>query len=135
MALINWSSNLSVNIKEIDNQHQKWIAIINDLNNAMKAGKSKEILGEVFKRLIDYTNYHFKYEEDLFEKHGFAEKVSHKMVHQKLVKEVNGYYNDFIAGKMSVSIQLMQLLSNWLIDHIQKTDKAYSKYLNEKGVK
>jgi len=135
MALINWSANLSVNIKEIDTQHQKWIEIINDLNDAMKAGKSKEILGDVFKRLIDYTKFHFKYEEDLFEKYGYMDKVSHKMLHQKLVNEVNGYYNDFKAGKMSVSIQLMQLLSNWLIDHIQKTDKGYSKYLNDKGVK
>ena len=52
-----------------------------------------------------------------------------------MVNEVNGYYNDFKAGKMTVSINLMQLLSNWLLDHIQKKDKNYAPFLIEKGIK
>mgnify|MGYP000850282179 CR=1 FL=1 len=135
MPLVNWTDKLSLGITEIDNQHKKWIAIINDLNDAMRAGKSKEVLGEVFKRLIDYTEYHFKAEETYFEKFGYPEKTSHKMEHQKMVNEVNGYYNDFKAGKMTVSINLMQLLSNWLLDHIQKKDKNYAPFLIEKGIK
>ena len=78
MPLVNWTDKLSLGITEIDNQHKKWIAIINDLNDAMRAGKSTEVLGEVFKRLIDYTEYHFKAEETYFEKFGYPEKTSHK---------------------------------------------------------
>ena len=36
MALIEWSDDLSVKVKELDVQHQKLIAMINDLNDAMK---------------------------------------------------------------------------------------------------
>ncbi len=135
MALIVWTEKLSVGITEIDNQHKKWIGIINDLNEAMKGGKSKEVLGDVFIRLIDYTKFHFKFEEDLFEKYGYTDKLTHKMIHQKLVNEVNGYYNDFKNGKLTVSINLMQLLSNWLLDHIQKKDKDYAPFLIQKGYK
>jgi hemerythrin-like metal-binding protein len=135
MALVTWTDKLSLGIKEIDNQHKKWIDIINQLNEAMRSGKSKEVLEDVFKQLIDYTDFHFKTEEQLFEKYGYPEKLSHKMVHQKMVNEVKNYYNDFKSGKLTVSLNLMQLLSNWLLDHIQKVDKNYAPFFIEKGVK
>lgn len=135
MALITWSDKLSLGIKELDDQHKVWIEIINELNDAMRAGKSKEVLGDVFKKLLDYTQYHFKSEEDLFDKYLYPPATEHSQKHKKMVDDVNKYYNDFKAGKLTVSINLMQLLSNWLIDHIQKEDKQYAPFLKEKGVK
>ncbi len=134
MALITWSDKLSLGIKELDDQHKVWLEIINELNEAMRIGKSKEVLGDVFKKLLDYTKYHFKTEEDLFNKYLYPLATEHKNKHNKMVDEVNKYYNDFKAGKLTVSINLMQLLSNWLIDHIQKEDKQYAPFLKEKGL-
>ncbi len=43
MALIDWDKSLSVNVEEIDQQHKKLIAMINELNEAMRNGKGKEV--------------------------------------------------------------------------------------------
>jgi hemerythrin len=45
MALIQWNDSLSVNVVEIDKQHQKLVRMINELNDAMRQGKGKEALG------------------------------------------------------------------------------------------
>ena len=42
MAIIQWNDSLSVNVVEIDKQHQKLVAMINDLNDAMRQGKGKD---------------------------------------------------------------------------------------------
>jgi hemerythrin len=44
MALIDWDASYSVQVDEIDQQHQKLIAMINELNEAMKQRKGKELL-------------------------------------------------------------------------------------------
>ena len=65
MALMVWDNSFSVNVKEIDAQHQKLIALINDLHDAMKTGKAKDVLGKILSDLTDYTVYHFGNEERL----------------------------------------------------------------------
>jgi len=41
MALINWHPSFSINIEEIDKQHQLLVKMINDLYDAMNAGEKK----------------------------------------------------------------------------------------------
>ena len=43
MALINWNDSFSVNVAVIDQQHKKLVDMINDLNDAMKQGKGKDV--------------------------------------------------------------------------------------------
>ena len=46
MALLNWSSELSVGIPKIDQQHQKLVGFLNELYDAMQAGKGRDVLGK-----------------------------------------------------------------------------------------
>ncbi|HPN37270.1 MAG TPA: bacteriohemerythrin [Melioribacteraceae bacterium] len=135
MALINWGPKYSVGISTIDAQHQKLVNIINDLNDAMRNGKSKEVLNVTLTSLIDYTKIHFKYEEDLFNKYSYPEKLSHKMIHDKLTKQVLDFYDKYQKGNATVSIELMSFLSDWLLKHINGEDKKYTEFLNKNGVK
>ena len=63
MALITWNNMLSTGVTEQDNQHKKLIDLINQLNDAMQAGKGSEVLGKVLAELVNYTVFHFGYEE------------------------------------------------------------------------
>ena len=37
MALINWDDSFSVNVAEIDQQHQTLVSMINDLNESIRS--------------------------------------------------------------------------------------------------
>ena len=67
MPICTWNSEYSVGIDQIDKQHQKLVLLINTLFDAMKEGKGKERQGHILNELVQYTDYHFKCEEELFE--------------------------------------------------------------------
>jgi hemerythrin len=135
MALIKWDDSFSVNVAKIDQQHQKLILMINELHDAMKQGKGKEVLGKIVNGLISYTATHFKTEEDYFNQFGYPETDSHKKEHIAFVQKVSEFKDGFEKGKLSLSIEVMNFLSDWLQNHIKGTDKKYSQFFNGKGLK
>jgi hemerythrin len=134
MALIQWASVFSVNVAEIDKQHQKLIALINNLNDAMKQGKGKESLAEIIDELSNYAANHFAFEEKYFDKFGYPAATSHKLEHANFVKKVSEFKNGFDSGRLALTIEVMTFLKDWLQNHIQGIDKKYSSFFNEKGL-
>jgi hemerythrin len=135
MAVMQWNANLSVGVAVIDNQHQRLLAQINELSEAMKQGKGKEVLGKILTNLISYTVTHFQAEEKYFDLFRYPETSIHKREHVAFVKKVSDFKEGFEKGKLSVTIELMDFLSDWLKDHIQGTDKKYTQFFNAKGLK
>ncbi|QWR76080.1 bacteriohemerythrin [Candidatus Magnetomonas plexicatena] len=135
MSLITWNDNLSVGVKELDDQHKKLIALINELFDAVTARKGKDALGPVLSELVEYTKYHFGNEERLFATHGYVNAAAHKQEHDDLTQKVISFDAQFKAGRAMVDLLLMNFLKDWLTKHIVGTDKKYSAFLNEKGIK
>jgi len=134
MAFMDWNDNLSVNIKEIDEQHKKLLAMINELFDAMKTGKGKEVTGKTLTGLIEYVGTHFANEERLMEKHNYPGFIAHKGEHTKLTQQAKDIHHQFLQGKPVLNVELMNFLKSWLQNHILGTDKKYSPFLNGKGV-
>ncbi len=135
MAFMNWDNSLSVSVAEIDRQHQKWIGLINDLHEAMKGGKGGEAVGKIIKELIAYTQFHFGTEEKYFKQFGYPDAEKHIKLHKEFVDKVQGFKNDFEKGKITLTIEVMNFLMQWLKNHIQSVDKQYSAFFNAKGLK
>lgn len=135
MGLIKWDDSFSVKVTEIDQQHQKLILMINDLNDAMKQGKGKEILGKIVNELATYATTHFKTEEKYFDQFAYPDTSTHKKTHAAFVQNVSDFKRGFDNGKLSLSIEVMNFLGDWLQNHIKGTDKKYSQFFNEKGLK
>ena len=63
MALITWNEQYSVNVSEMDIQHQRLFELINQLHSAMLAGKGNETMDGILHGLKEYTITHFSAEE------------------------------------------------------------------------
>jgi hemerythrin len=135
MAFIEWKDSLSVGIKEIDLQHQKLIEMINNLHDAMHQGKGKDVLGEIIKGLVGYADTHFLTEEKYFDQFGYPDTGSHKKEHSAFTQKIAEFKVGFDAGKLALSITVMDFLSSWLRNHIKVVDKKYGPFFNEKGLK
>jgi hemerythrin-like metal-binding protein len=135
MALITWSNALSTGISEQDNQHKKLIDLINQLNEAMQSGKGTEVMGKVLSELVNYTVYHFSFEEKLMDQHKYEDTAAHKAEHAKFVQTAGDFKKKFDSGTAVVSVELMNFLRDWLTNHIMKTDKKMGQSLVKLGVK
>ena len=135
MALIQWSNDLSVQIEIIDKQHQKLIAMINEINDAMRQGKGREIVGKIIDGLVSYTQTHFAVEENYFKQFAYPDTARHVVEHQEFVKKAAAFQSDFKNGKLTLSVQVINFLSDWLKHHILGTDKKYVPFLQQKGLK
>ncbi len=135
MAFIEWNERYSVNIKSIDMQHRQLVALINKLYDGMKAGNTKQVLGETIKELVDYTVVHFREEEAYFEKYGYSDTENHKKGHQVFIDEIASFKKSFDANRITVSTKVMIFLRDWLYNHILKTDKKYMQFMQLNGIK
>jgi hemerythrin-like metal-binding protein len=135
MAFLNWSSELSVGIPKIDQQHQKLVGFLNELYDAMQAGNGRDVLGKVLGDLLLYTKTHFASEEQIMSANGYPAYQDHKARHDKMTQKVKDLHEQFRQGTLGSPIQITNFLKDWLGKHIMETDKKYGPYLAGKGVK
>ncbi len=134
MPLITWSYMLSTGIAEQDAQHKKLVELINQLNEAQYTGQDKDIQGGALAQLIDYTVYHFGYEEALMNQYDDEDTARHRAEHSKFVQVVEGFQQQFEVGAALVTADLMHFLRDWLTGHIMKTDKKMGQRLAQQGL-
>jgi hemerythrin len=135
MPVIEWSSELSIGVEEIDAQHREVVRLINELGEAMRLGKSREVLGKVLEGLVAYTHVHFATEEAYFRKFGYEGRAEHEKEHAEFVEKVADFKKRFEEGQVGLSIRMMGFLSDWLVSHIQGSDQEYAPLFREKGLK
>ncbi len=124
MAYLAWSNDLAVGNTFIDADHQRLIDMVNRLHEVMQEGRGKEVLGKVLNNLVTYTREHFRREEDLMRRIGYADRAAHLHEHEKLLQQVDELQSKFDSGATTLSIQVLHFLRDWLINHIGKSDKA-----------
>jgi len=129
-----WDQSYSVNVAELDHQHQRVFRTVAELNDALRTGRADSIIDDVLEKLIEHTISHFAAEEFLMEQHRFPGLAAHRREHQILAQRLARFNLSNLAGRSGVPSALLVFLQTWLQDHILKTDKEYSDFLNARGV-
>ena len=125
MAFMEWEDTLSVKVSEFDEAHKKLIVMINNLHTAMSHGKGKEFVSSLLKEMKTYAQEHFSQEESFMKKHGFSGLAAHQEMHKLFMEKAAGLEKDAQAGKLTVTIDLLDFLRNWLVGHIKEVDAKY----------
>lgn len=130
-----WTEKLAVGVKILDDDHKKLVGMVNELYDAIQSGHGKDSLGKILDGLVDYTKVHFGHEEQFFSQTGYPEAAAHKKQHSDLTKQVADVQQKYKAGvNGTLSLEVMNFLKNWLVNHIQGSDQKYGPFLNGKGI-
>ncbi len=129
MQLLDWTDELSVEDDELDAEHKKLVDLLNELYHAMRSGKGNAVLGEILKKVGDYTTEHFKHEEHICAMCKFPDLAAHRAAHKRLLDEVSALQRRFESGAMLLSVETLDFLQRWVADHIVQQDKQYTPYV------
>jgi len=130
-----WNDSWLIGVQVIDALHKQLVSLVNKLHQAMSEGKGKDVLGDILASLVSYTKAHFAAEELMMEQNGYPDLAEHKRQHIALTKKVLDFQEEFNAGGMGMSIDIMQFLGTWLRSHILGTDVKYVPLLHSNGIR
>jgi len=124
MAFFDWKDSMSVRNSMIDHDHQKLIQYLNEMHAAMMAGHGKDLVGAILTKLVAYARDHFGREEIVWRSGHYADLEKHRKEHADLLKTVDDFKAKYDKGSAALSVDLMQFLRDWLLNHILKSDKT-----------
>ena len=131
MEWITWSDDLSLGNEKIDGDHQKLVAIINQLADSVMNPSPQDNDAGLLDDLLAQTVDHFAEEDRLMASHAYPDAEAHMAEHAKLIKIAFDTKAEFEAD-MSTSVALLRFLRKWLTQHIRTADKALEDYLAHK---
>ncbi len=131
---IEWTSNLSVGVNSIDQQHKTLFEKADQLFEAGRNNKSREFISELLDFLDDYTRQHFHSEEIYMKSIGYPEYDNQKKMHTDFISALAKLKKDFqeSGGNILVILNANQIVADWLLKHISVEDKKIGRYANSK---
>ncbi len=133
--MIKWDDKYSVGISMIDEEHKKFIDIINKAAYVQQYDDSPRAISEMLVEITAYALTHFKTEETYMINFKYYDYKSHKDEHNNFSKIISNYCKKLIGGEFKIIDEILEHLKQWLVNHIQVTDKKYVVCFNENGLK
>ena len=128
-----WSSEYSVNIPTIDEQHQELVNILNRLFIAVSKREGNKVIAGILDALMDYTQTHFTLEERLMREANYEDFVNHKQEHVKLMAQLDQLSKKYMLDEKPIYFEMLNFLRTWLKEHILGCDTRYSAALQKAG--
>ncbi len=131
MIRIEFDDSLRTGDLTVDSQHEKLIAMFNELHAASTEGRGPEVVGPLLERLHDYTIEHFSAEQRLMtgSRYPAEDMLAHVEEHVALTQKVRDLIVDFHNGGFATILPLATLLQEWLTRHIRQRDRALAEHL------
>jgi hemerythrin-like metal-binding protein len=123
MAFFEWKEKYELGVESIDNDHKVLVGLIDDIYVALSKGEAQTAVNKTVSQLVDYARVHFKREEYYMQKINYSEHFKHESEHKIFSKKVDEFVEKLDAGVANITLEVIQFLRDWLINHIQQTDK------------
>lgn len=128
MAIIKWRDSYNTGINNVDEEHKKLVALIENMHCVIRDKGGKEEIENVLNRVVEYTQSHFANEEKMMQELQYDKFPDHKIEHEKLVKDVGVFKEKLLSNFPEGSHEFYHFLREWLIDHILDSDKAFGNF-------
>jgi hemerythrin-like metal-binding protein len=122
-----WSDKLVTGISEVDEQHQRLVELINEVGSLCTQDAGSDKIKPVLDQLVQYTQYHFKNEEQLMRQYSVSapHQQHHLKAHEAFCEQVTlaiGIIQSSPQSTMNLLAQLLNYLTRWLLQHIMVED-------------
>jgi len=128
---IAWTPDLSIGIREIDEQHQEMFRQINNLLEAFDQGKGPEGVSQMIAFLEKHVIEHFGAEENYMFRFKYPNDAHHRIQHRifrrNLLNLKSRLDTEGASGPLLDATHGLVVM--WLHDHIRNVDKLLGSFL------
>ena len=132
---LEWEDKYSVGVVEIDNQHKRMFAVINELLDSISNNDPEEHLTSIIEGLLQYKKFHFATEEKYFKEFNYEGTAEHVAKHLEFGKRLDDLKQKYPSNTIEFAFALADFLEDWLIDHLLVMDQKYKQCFKEHGLK
>lgn len=131
MTLVNWNDLYRLGIPRIDDDHERLVALLEGVLDAVAAGDPAET---VVARLTVFTaeaEAHFAREEDLLDRASYPGLAAHRAEHDRLLSHL-GHIQTLLQNGLPADddgSRTATALRDWLFQHIREDDAAYKPFV------
>lgn len=131
-----WETAYNTGNLVIDYQNRRLLQLINELEEvSLNVELNPALLDIVFDELAEYTNYHFKTEENIMEQVNYSQKEDHKILHKEFINQINIFKLKIQQGPLYIDHVFCDFLKTWLVGHISNEDhKIISEMSTGQGI-
>jgi diguanylate cyclase (GGDEF)-like protein/hemerythrin-like metal-binding protein/PAS domain S-box-containing protein len=121
-----WSDAFNTGVAKIDEQHKELVRLLNLLAKKIAVKSNIPHVYNTFDTLVDYAVYHFRTEEQIWDKHLPNDPLTsdHKENHKRLVQELEQLKSQLHnCESMELIESLLPFITRWLLSHILESDQ------------
>lgn len=125
---LTWDEGMSVGIPDIDEDHKRFIALIDGFN---KSVAERMEINEIQKRMQDILDdavQHFALEQGLFDQWHYPEAERHARVHAQLLQVLQDIKSSISSGYDAEWVEAGFGIKDALITHFQTEDMKYAEF-------
>ncbi len=135
MPLIDWTNQMNVGVKLLNNDHRKLVILINNLHDGLVTGQAKPELESMFEMLVNATRAHHANEEQFLADEDHHSSLMHKQEHEQMLDKLLELQIRFInSAQLGVEMEIMHQLRSWLFQHVQGSDQQFAAHLKTVNV-
>jgi len=116
----------------IDAEHDLQMQLLDSLTQSIESGADFAPIKNILEQFIEFSDMHFLSEQLVMRLHGYPAYEPHLQEHTRLMKKVREIRETVFHGERAPSLQLIQELRDWLIDHIASEDVAFGEFMRSR---
>jgi hemerythrin-like metal-binding protein len=126
---LEWSDGMSVGIPEIDEDHKRFILLIDELNHSITERMRPTEIQRRLQHVIEDANRHFEQEEKFFRDRHYPNAEGHARSHNNVRNTLKKIQDSFIPyGLEAEWLDAALVIKQVLITHILNEDMQYADY-------
>ncbi|MFO7754245.1 MAG: bacteriohemerythrin [Desulfobacteraceae bacterium] len=124
-----WTEDLSVDLREIDELQKKMFALFNALLDLKERDAEAKECANMISEINEYAKYYFSREEEILKENKYPELELHSGEHKNFTKHTVSMRRVVAEDKDNLTYENITELRDWLVDHIKEHDLLYVPFL------
>ncbi len=126
---IEWDTKYSVDIEEIDDFQKKIFEMFNELIDMKNLNSDAKAYTGLISDINDFSKLYFSREEKILRKRKYPDFDSHAKDHRQFIRSSISLRREIAEDVNNLTLEAIQELRDWLINHIETTDSLYIPFL------